>query len=71
MNEEQLTCDQEITNLASLLNAAHLIAEESAWRFQGLVARYPDTFPLESLPPELASTSEEETCQITADVASG
>jgi hypothetical protein len=49
MSEENRVTDQAITRYASLLNAAHLLAEESDLRLQELAARYPDTFPPEIL----------------------
>jgi hypothetical protein len=69
MNEQRAN-NQAITSYASLLNAAHLLAEESALRLQGLAARYPDAFPPETL-PGLAGSSDEETCPIATDLASG
>ena len=69
MNEEKRFSNQAIARYASVLNAAHLLAEESALRLQGLAARYPDAFPPETL-PGLASASDEEICQIAADLAS-
>jgi hypothetical protein len=49
MNEDKRVSDRAITPYASLLNAAHLLAEESGQRLQELAARYPDAFPPEIL----------------------
>ncbi len=37
--------EQGITEYASLLNAAHLLAEEMAVRLRELAERYPDALP--------------------------
>ena len=44
MNEPKVPT-QTITPYASVLNAAHLIAEETDQRLHELAARYPDAFP--------------------------
>jgi hypothetical protein len=44
-----------ITCYASLLNAAHLLAEESARRLHELARRYPET-----LPPEVVEQAQAE-----------
>ena len=71
MNEEKRFSNQAIARYASVLNAAHLLAEESALRLQDLAARYPDAFPPEILPQDLASTFDELTRQVTAYTAQG
>jgi hypothetical protein len=69
MNDEKRLSDQAITRYASVLNAAHLLAEESALRLQELAARYPDAFPPEILPQDLASTFDELMRQVAAYTA--
>jgi hypothetical protein len=71
MNEEKRVSDQAIACYASVLNAAHLLAEESALRLQQLAARYPDAFPPEILPQELAITFDEWAHQMEADTPQG
>ena len=71
MNEEKPVSVQAITGYASLLNAAHLLAEESARRLQELVARYPDAFPPEVLPQDPAHDSDEGAHQAAAEAAPG
>src|SRR5262245_23497951 len=46
MNEQQLA-DESITGYARILNAAHLLAEESARKLHELASRYPDALPQE------------------------
>jgi hypothetical protein len=71
MNEEKRFSNQAIARYASVLNAAHLLAEESALRLQELAARYPDAFPPDLLPQDLASTFDELTHQVAAYKAQG
>jgi hypothetical protein len=61
--------NQEITHLASLLNAAHLLAEESDQKLQELVTRYPDAFPPEILGRARPDSPEGEESQAAADTA--
>ena len=71
MNEEKSVSVQAITGYASLLNAAHLLAEESALRLRELIARYPDTFPPEVLPPDPANASDEGAHQVATEAGPG
>jgi hypothetical protein len=48
-----------LTPYASLLNAAHLLAEETDQRLHDLAARYPEAFPAEELSPEGAALAGE------------
>jgi hypothetical protein len=68
MNEYKRISNQEIAHLASLLNAAHLLAEESDQRLQELAARYPDALTPEILRLAQSGTLNKEACQ-TADFA--
>jgi hypothetical protein len=46
MNEKKVA-DESIAGYAQILNAAHLLAEESACKLHALANRYPDALPQE------------------------
>jgi hypothetical protein len=48
MSEQRHLADP-ITGYASLLNAAHLLAEESTQKLHELASRYPDALPPEAV----------------------
>jgi hypothetical protein len=59
MNEQSRT-EQGITGYASLLNAAHLLAEETAYRLYELATRYPDALPPDVVTQALPEQAPEE-----------
>ena len=60
MNEEKLQTDQVITQFASVLNAAHLLAEETDQRLHDLASRYPDAFSPEIRQQDLTLPSQQD-----------
>jgi hypothetical protein len=56
---EQRDFSHTLTPYASLLNAAHLLAEEANHRLHELAARYPEAFSAQERSPEGAAFARE------------